>query len=276
MTSLKAKMIQTGGHIYHAILAATVKRRARSAALGARARELFALLSPLDPDGVKFERVGRDHDGGYVMVADLIQSQGVAYSLGISDDVSWDKAIAERGIIVFQYDHTIRKLPEIHQNFRFSRIGICQPGKEEKQLRSLDTLIRENGHEDRSAMILKIDIDGCEWDVLSTISEDTLMKFSQILAEFHSLQELSDRAFFEKAMATLRKLRSSFVPVHVHANNYRDLCIVGGVAIPTALEVTLIRKDLATFSACKRLFPTELDQPNNPGCADLYLGSFRF
>ena len=35
-------------------------------------------------------RLGRANDGGYICVDEAIVRGGVAYSFGISDDVSWD------------------------------------------------------------------------------------------------------------------------------------------------------------------------------------------
>ena len=76
-----------------------------------RCREIINLLSPMDVEGVGYVRVGGDNDGGYVMLDDFKRKIEAAYSFGIGSDVSWDEAMACRGIDVFMYDHTIEELP---------------------------------------------------------------------------------------------------------------------------------------------------------------------
>ena len=80
----------------------------------------------MDVLGAKYRRVGRDFDGGYVMLDDFSsQKFDAAYSFGINDDVSWDEAMAALGMDIFMYDHTIEKLPKqgkkspwrIYQNY---------------------------------------------------------------------------------------------------------------------------------------------------------------
>src|SRR5947208_2372208 len=50
-------------------------------------------------------RFGSANDGGYVMVDDF---HGIdkAFSFGIDRDAEWDLSVANRGLIVYQFDHT--------------------------------------------------------------------------------------------------------------------------------------------------------------------------
>ena len=81
---------------------------------------ILDFLSYLTPRrAVRFEkiRLGRDGDGGYVMLDDF-SGVSSALSFGIETDCSWDTAIAERGIEVHQYDHTVDGPPTDHPQFR--------------------------------------------------------------------------------------------------------------------------------------------------------------
>ncbi len=249
---------------------------ARAGGLGERAKSLLGLMSPLDPLAVQLERLGDGHDGGYAMITDLLNPGGIAYSFGIADNVSWDKAIAARGYTVFQYDHTIEKLPESHPSFRFFRTGVCASGREDAVLRSLDAIVEQNDHRGESDMLLKMDVEGSEWDVFSTIPDATLRKFSQIVLEFHELDNVGDDTYFRKAEKALATLRRHFTPVHVHGNNNARYSIVGGVPTPRSLEVSYVRCGLVETGPCRRCFPTEIDRPNDPSRPDLFLGSFAF
>lgn len=79
--------------------------------------ELHELLHLAKINGAALVRIGKDNDGGYIMPDDFGSDDKIAYSFGINDDVSWDKAMASRGYDVFMYDHTIDGLPEENPRF---------------------------------------------------------------------------------------------------------------------------------------------------------------
>ncbi|ULJ72359.1 MULTISPECIES: hypothetical protein [Rhizobium] len=239
------------------------------------ARELCGYLSPKDPVGLSFERVGRDYDGGYVMVSHFPENR-ICYSIGINRDVSWDSDMAAKGYDVFQYDHTIEGLPTTHPNFHFARRGITGPSLSGGDLSSLPEEIKKNGHCNEGNMILKVDIEGHEWDVFSEMTPVELNQFSQILVECHSLYKLHKLFWFRKARQALLNLSQTHQAVHIHGNNNSAMHVLGGIAVPQTLEVTYLRRDVCRFEPCSRNFPTELDQPNNPNFAQHSLGNFQF
>jgi hypothetical protein len=51
---------------------------------------------------------------------------------------------------------------------------------------------------------------------------------------------------------------------------------VGNVVVPQTIEVSFVRRGLYEIIPETRIFPTELDAPNEPGRADLFLGTFTF
>ncbi len=68
-------------------------------------------------------RVGRERDGGYVMVKPFSREK-IAYSLGIAADVSWDLEMADADYQIYQYDHTINALPEQNKSFHWKKVGV--------------------------------------------------------------------------------------------------------------------------------------------------------
>jgi hypothetical protein len=246
-----------------------------SGRLGDRAMTVLALLSPEDPLDAPLVRLGRRHDGGYVLAAPLLTG-GVAYSFGIGNDASWDLAMAAYGYQIFQYDHTVDRPPESHPNFHFSKLGVGATDNRLDFLSSLEQLIVGNGHDAETNIVLKMDVEGVEWDVFSTMKTGLLDLFSQIVVEFHWLDQLDDDAFYNKVLRSLRALREEFVPIHVHGNNHCDLVTLGGVPVPQLLEVTYVRRGSIRTAPGTRTFPTALDQPNHADRPDLYLGTFQF
>ena len=88
--------------------------------------------------------------------------------------IQFDKGLAERGIDVYMYDHTINKLPYNNPKFHWAKLGITGKSKENAQLKTLEHLIEKNGHKSEKNMILKIDIEHNEWDSLKEGEENVL------------------------------------------------------------------------------------------------------
>ena len=217
-------------------------------------------------------RLGRDFDGGYVMVDDFAGVRA-ALSCGISDDATWDLEIAKRAIPVHQFDHTIEKGPIDHPLLTFNKRRVAAadaPGT-----LCLDSMAQQY-LPDRGRAILKIDIEGDEWQAFSTVSAQTLDRFSQIICEFHGLYYAAHPMWHKRFVAVLSKLRALFEVVHVHGNNAGPFANIANVILPCVLEVTLASRGCYQFEESNEIFPTPLDQPNLPSQPEMRLGSFRF
>jgi hypothetical protein len=236
--------------------------------------EALRMLCPHRAAGYSKIRLGRNNDGGYVMLDDFDGIDAV-YSLGIKDDVSWDLEIANRGLPVYQYDHTIDALPQSHALFHWSKTGIGG-ARSDGLLKPLHLLMQENGHMSGRDLILKCDIEGAEWEMLSTIPQYAIRKFRQVLIETHGYGDLADPDFAQKCVNGLRALTESHKVIHVHGNNNSAYCIVGGAPVPTSLELTLARVDAYDLSTSCEVFPSPIDQPSWPHRADHALGTFTF
>lgn len=220
-------------------------------------------------DRVKKRRIGRQHDGGYVMI-EPFSSQKIAYSVGICDDVSWDKEMAGYGYEVYQYDHTIISLPEENEAFHWKKIGLTGL-METDELKKLDTVIRDNGHENCMGMVLKMDIEGYEWDLLRTCDQEILNQFDQIIMEIHWL---NDSCSFDKIIQGLEKLMLSHAVVHIHGNNYRYTTFCGDMITPDVMEITLIKRELYHMQPEKNICMGRMDQVNRPNSQDIWIGKW--
>lgn len=239
-------------------------------------KELIQLLSPMDLLDAKYRRIGRNYDGGYIMLDDFAsRSFDAAYSFGISNDVSWDEDIARLGIDVFMYDHTIKELPKLHPRFHFFKTGVTGNPSEEG-LKTLRTLIAENGHQNSNNLILKMDIEGHEWSVIEETPGVVLDQFAQIVIELHGLNPSGPVESVKQIASALKKLNQTHQSIHVHANGYCDISHLGEWTLPHILEVTYVRRSDYGDRFCPntRTFPTMLDQPTFHWLPDIYLGKF--
>lgn len=251
------------------------EERVRCSLIYSRCRELVSLLEPQDLSGAEYVRVGRDMDGGYVMIEEALRGGKTAYSFGIADDASWDLAMAERGFDVYMYDPSISAPPFAHPQFRFEPAGVS--GKDESpMMRSLQSWVAENGHSGEEGLVLKMDVEGCEWDVLDYAPTEVVAQFVQIALEYHSLSPAVDDELYTKITRVLAKLNRTHQCVHVHGNSASGVSWIGGMVLPSLMEATYVRRrDFeGRFSPNSRSFPTDVDRPTFRQAADIALGRF--
>ena len=216
-------------------------------------------------------RLGALGDGGYVINDDLAGLDGVV-SLGIGTDVSFDLALAEQGVPVFQYDPTVDRPPVEHPRFVFRKLGWSRYDSQDTG--SLDTILEENQLTQCSNLILKFDVEDAEWEALQSASTATLSKFRIIVGEFHSLERIVQRPHFETVWNTFAKLTAAHVPTHLHPNNSGGVVLLEGIIVPRLLEITLLRRDRAQFTTAPHPIPTALDHRNVPETPELVLTPF--
>jgi len=221
------------------------------------ALEIIRLISPQKFCGQELVRIGGGADGGYVMVDP--QQNGIAYSIGVCTMSPWDLEMANRGFMVHQYDASIDKEPDEHPNIFFNKFFLSDIPRE-GPFKTMKEIIAENHHQTKNDIILQMDIEGCEWDVLHQLSKKELLKFKQIVIEFH------DVGLSAYKYSILRKLRETHTPVHFHYNNNVDtiklIPQLGFIFSDRLIEVSYIRNDNLKFSANPDYYPTPLDRKN--------------
>lgn len=217
--------------------------------------------------GYELVRVGQHWDGGYIMLNDFVDSN-IAYSFGIGDDVSWDEWIASQNIDVFCYDYTIGYLPKENSRLHFKRIGISDSDCVSNDFLTLETIININKHAMESQMILKMDVEGAEWDIFETVSSEVLSKFSQMTFEFHYITDVENS---EKVLAALEKINRTHQAIWIHANNSGGAEQAEEIVMPNLLEITYVNKEKYSFRPIEYKCPLDIDMPNIAHFPDLEL-----
>lgn len=208
-------------------------------------------------------RVGSSNDGGYLMFKPVSPSCTVV-SLGIADNMDFEIGLVNEKLVstIFCYDGSIAKLPQHHEAINFQSKFI-KVHESENSLSLSQVLAGINGDE----LILKIDIEGDEWDVLDSLPESELNRFSQIIGEFHGLASCNSDQGVRKMANLLQRISSNFYLVNSHANNWAPFRIVQGIAIPDVVELTFVRKNIFkafTESAILCNSRVDLNAPCNP------------
>lgn len=236
--------------------------------------EALALLTPHDLPGEQKIRIGGPGDGGYVIVDRLRPGQPVM-SFGVGPSVAFDRDLADRGHPVLLFDHTIARLPEDHPGFTWFAEGVAASADPSSGLFTLaEHMAKLPSGAD--APILKMDVEGAEWAVLTETSIALLRRFEQIVLELHHLPQLDEPHFRGMAWRALASLSSAFTLCHVHANNFGAIATVSGFPVPETLEVTYIRSDLVQAAPSMTYYPTPLDTGNCLDWPDLPLWFYPF
>jgi hypothetical protein len=243
--------------------------RAPRTAADARCAEAAQLLRPYATDGALI-RVGDAGDGGYVMI-EAFDAAG-AISIGIGGNVSWDLDMARRGLPIGMFDPTIVAPPATVPGGTFHRIGLGTPVQAAASglaLKPLAQLLELANAPASGDLILKIDIEGAEWDALADV--DDFARYPQVVLELHDMGRLNDEETAANVLHLLRAIHATHLPVHVHANNEAGLAAFGAYWLPEVLEVSYVRRDLARGACPADAIDTHLDTPSNARFADLSL-----
>jgi hypothetical protein len=215
-------------------------------------------------------RIGSERDGGYV-VLDKDYQDSFLVSGGISNDNNFEIALASRGAKAHQIDYSISSPPIPHSSLTFSPQRLV--GEESKELHfdiTLDEVVASNHHSGKSELLLKLDIEGSEWEILETCN--SLTKFSQIFLELHYLNRLADPDYAEKSMKALGRLLDAFFPVFIAGNNCCGIINLGGFVVPRVMEITLLnRNNYEHFQSKNKNINNRYRSQNYPERAPLVL-----
>jgi len=193
----------------------------------------------------------------YVMI-DEFDGIKICYSFGIGPldwHIEFDKELADKNIDVYMYDHTIDKIAYKNPKFHFHKIGIAGKNKKDPLLKSLEEILKENGHLNEKDMILKVDVEHSEWESFADFPEELLKNFRFLLFEFHFANK--DLDIYAKVLAKLNKYHQAF---YTHCVNCGDVVEIGDIRICNALEVSYIIKEGHEFEIDDSIYPIpELD-----------------
>lgn len=182
-------------------------------------------------------RLGNNSDGGYVIIDMPINSYDCYISAGVSNEESFSRDFINKYNMnsqnSFAFDGTINNYPYEYTNkITFYRKNIA-PYQSPKHA-NLRYFINNFNN-----IFLKMDIEGWEIPWINSLSQEELLKFKQIVIEFHGINDNSWNSKYEDKLKTFKALNETHYLVHIHGNNYSG--ITNG--IPDVIEATYIRKD---------------------------------
>lgn len=240
-----------------------------------RVHTALSLLRPYDIAEGEKTRIGRSGDGGYVLLA-RPKLPAAVYSFGVRNDISFERELAERGCRCYLFDDAIDELSYDHPNLRFSQASIGAAKVPVQPTAAVVDRLRRNGDQQQSDLLLKLDVEGNEYDILSSIDDRTLRCFSQVVLRVYWLHQLADPVFCSAFIEVFGRINRLFTLYHVHANNRLPIVFIAGFPVPDALELSYVRSDQVSRIPSRTCYPTQFDRANDPTRQDFSLLFFPF
>jgi hypothetical protein len=227
-------------------------------------------LQPYDIQDSDRIRIGTpDADGGYVLLNRRLEDINVLYSYGVAENSDFEEMFCKKyRAIARLYDHTVNEAPIKRDFIDFHKEGVG-PEKNE-DCNTLESHIAQN-EDNNKKLILKMDVEGAEWDVLLQTPIATLELFEQIVIEIHWLHSDGQnyngknllKPIMNKKTDVLKKLNSLFYLYHVHAVNFSPFFYIDRFKLPQALELTFVNKKyFKSAGRSETIFATEADRPS--------------
>jgi hypothetical protein len=234
-----------------------------------------AILAELQPVVLKnctLKRFGSANDGGYLMCENLIEPLDAVYSYGVGSNDDWGCELSRRyHAPVHQYDCFDPAQPTCKGGtfvFHNECVGNRSGYTGSHLFDTLENQIRKNGDTGRR-LIIKMDIEGGEWDSLLAASEELLASIPQITMEMHGFDD-------PKIVEVLRKLKRNFYPANLHFNNWS--CTPKAAPLPAwAYQVHWVNKHIDVPDPAAP-FPapmSPLNAPDSPTWPDCQLHTSR-
>ena len=243
-------------------------------------------LKPLHIDNENLVRIGPKLDGGYILDKRIVHITKKIITCGLNDDWEFEKHFSKinSSCEVLAYDHTVNKKfwierfkKDILHFFLFKKIRLRKIISIFKYYDYINFFKNKNKHhelkisneniknkeitineilKDHDNLILKIDIEGDEYNILNQILKNS-KKINALLIEFHDIQK--NMHLIKKFIEQSNKLKL----VHIHANNYP--CIDKDID-PSVIELTFTNIEKIRFEQIitKKKYPIEnLDYKNS-------------
>ena len=243
-------------------------------------------LKPFHIDNENLIRIGPKLDGGYILDKRIVHITKKIITCGLNDDWEFEKHFSKinSSCEVLAYDHTVNKKfwierfkKDILHFFLFKKIRLRKIISIFKYYDYINFFKNKNKHyelkisneniknkeitineilKDHDNLILKIDIEGDEYNILNQILKNS-KKINALLIEFHDIQK--NMHLIKKFIEQSNKLKL----VHIHANNYQ--CIDKDID-PSVIELTFTNIEKIRFEQkiTEKKYPIEnLDYKNS-------------
>lgn len=221
-------------------------------------KRMFAAVQPVKLANCQLQRFGEAGDGGYLLCANLLGAVQVAYSYGINGFDGWGCEISRRlQVKVHQYDCFSTQAPLCPGGdavFHAECVGAEPKIEDGRPFDTITSQIGTNGDQGKH-IVVKMDVEGAEWESLLTAPETLFRQIDQFAIEFHHAHE-------PQYLEVIQRLSAFFYIANLHFNNFS--CDPKLAPFPAwAYEILFVSKQLGILDPNGEPV-TGLDPPNAP------------
>jgi hypothetical protein len=226
-------------------------------------KALFAEIQPVRLTNCELQRFGEPNDGGYPLCVNLLDGVKVGYSYGIAGYDRWGCDVSRRlQVPVHEYDCFDLRAPACPDGrtvFHGECIATAKGTQDGRPFDTMSSQFARNGNTS-TRVVMKIDVEGAEWDAFLLAPDSTLSQLDQIDVEFHHVED-------PKYVESIRRLKQFFYVAHVHYNNFS--CDPLADPFPAwAFEVLLVNKRIAMSDGSPAPPASGIDAPNDGSATD--------
>lgn len=209
------------------------------------------------------------------MCENLLNNVQSAYSYGIGGNDEWGCDISKQyNLQVHQYDCFNTDQPSCPGGrfiFHAECVGDKYKNEDDKIFDSLTNQILKNKDKNKR-LVVKMDVEGAEWDSFLVTPDTILNNIDQLVAEFHIRIDFNadfHEHEWRKYIQVIKKLKKTFHIVNVHFNNYS--CFEKFPPFPSMVfEILFVNKRIGLINEAESnpVSLNPLDAPNLPGEKD--------
>ncbi len=222
--------------------------------------KILNLIEKIKPKdlGYNLVRIGPKGDGGY-LIPDILDQIEECFSPGVGSITGFEEHLCKKNIQVFMADNTVDKPLINYKNFNFTNKNIGSFNDD--KVMTLDSWINNKSKNSKN-LLLQMDIEGHEYNSLSSLSEENLNKFKVLIIEFHFFDQVITNYGYNVILDTMSKLTKYFDVAHIHPNNCCGYFKIKDLIIPNVIEITFLNKSLTIHRKKIDKLSHELDFKN--------------
>jgi hypothetical protein len=233
------------------------------------------LLKPFKTKHTKI-RIGPNSDSGYVLIEEPFKFSSYLLSFGVGGNIDFEKNTTDKyGIHCDCYDAepdysifpeliniNLGGYYDISNRIKYHKLHITKD--------NINTIIPKNIN-----YVLKMDIEGGEWEVFDYITDDNIKRMSMLIVELHLNNELYRTRNFETITKSLSRLNKTHRCIHIHGNNNEGY-MPYTKGIPNVVECCYVLNDFSFDQVDYDIYPIDgLDFPCKLGVGDLSLSFWK-
>ena len=233
------------------------------------------LLKPFTTNNQKI-RIGPKSDSGYVLIEEPFKYSKYLLSFGVGGNIDFEKEISDKYEIscdCYDAEPYYDVFPELLDIDFGGYVDISDKIKYHKSHITKDNINLVIPNEIK--YVLKMDIEGGEWDVFDFITDENIRKMSMLIVELHLNNELYKSRNFDRIIKSLSRLNQTHRCIHIHGNNNEGYMSYTN-KVPNVVECCYVLNEFSNDEIDYGVYPVMgLDFPCKMGFNDLNLSFWK-